>query len=129
MRPKLNSLVLAICITLSLGACKTIANFDQYAYTQATSLKIDVLDLMDKSTESYTVHVKDCEKTIADLLKLREYERHRTNDIITYTMWDKMIDSTGQKGIVGSYFTNWKADDKEGKVFIAEAKKNSRTRL
>ena len=123
MRIQFKTILFTLGLVLSLSSCKTIANFDQYAYTQSTSLKVDVLNLMDKSTESYATQTKDCEKTIADLLKLREYEKHRPNDIITYKMWDKMIDSTGQKGIVGSYFAAWKADDKEGKVFIQEAKK------
>jgi hypothetical protein len=89
----------------------------------ATFLKVDVLNLMDKSTESYSTYTKDCETVIAGLLKMREYEKHRANDIITFKMWDKMIDSTGKKGIVGSYITNWKTDDKEKPVFIQEAKK------
>lgn len=117
------TILLSLCICVSLSCCKTIAGFDQYAYTQATSLKVDVLNLADKTTGSYAAHVQDCEKVISDLLKLREYEKHRPKDIITYTMWDKMIDSTGQKGIVGAFFAKWKEEDKQRPVFISDAKK------
>lgn len=121
---KKNALKLLISgLALCLWGCRTIALFDQYAYTQATSLKVDVLNLMDKSVDSYTLHTKECETVISGLMKMREYEKHRTNDIITFKMWDKLIDSTGQKGMVGSYITGWKADDKEKTVFIQEAKK------
>lgn len=117
------SILLAFCLLLAITGCKTVAMFDQYAYTQTTSLKIDVLNLIDKSTEPYSSHVKECETVISDLMKMREYEKHRPNDNITFKMWDKMIDSTGKDGIIGSYITNWKADEKESPVFISEAKK------
>lgn len=117
------NLLLIFFLVTGLWGCRTIALFDQYAYTQTTSLKVDALSLIDKSTDSYTSHTKDCEVLISNLLKMREYEKHRANDLITFKMWDKMIDSTGHKGIVGSYMTNWKTDDKEKPVFIQEAKK------
>jgi hypothetical protein len=54
---------------------------------------------------------------------MREYEKHRPNDNITFKMWDKIIDSTGRNGIVGTYITNWKADDMETPKFIYDVKK------
>ena len=117
------SLSTALGITLCIWACKTIASFDQYAYTQETSLKVEALSLMDKSADSYTLHVSDCETIVSDMLKMREYEKHRPKDVITFKMWDKLIDSTGQKGIVGSYLSKWKTDGTEKPVFILEAKK------
>jgi hypothetical protein len=35
------------------GGRPLIATYDQYAYTQTTSLKVDALHVMDKVTESY----------------------------------------------------------------------------
>ncbi len=71
--------LLAFCLLLTIWGCKTMAMFDQYAYTQTTSLKVDVLNLIDKSNEPYSSHVKECEIVISDLMKMREYEKHRPN--------------------------------------------------
>ena len=82
------SLLVAITLTLCIWACKTIASFDQYAYTQDSSLKIEVLNLMDSSASSYNSQANNCQKVITDLLKIREYEKHRPKDGITFKMWE-----------------------------------------
>jgi hypothetical protein len=110
-------------ISILLWGCgNTIALFDQYAYTQTTSIKIDVMNLMDKSNESYTTHLNDVNTVVSEVMKMKEYEKHRGNDLITYKMWNVLLDSTGQKGMIGKYLVKWKADDKEHAAFITDAK-------
>jgi len=118
----LKSMMVLAFIAIFNSCGSTIALFDQYAYTQTTSLKVDVLNLMDESSEAYTSHETEVATVVSDLMKMREYERHRPKDQITYAMWNKLIDSTGQKGIVGSYMAKWKADGTEKPAFITDAK-------
>lgn len=99
-----------------------IAAYDQYAYTQTTSIKIDVLNLIDKSNESYFKHQQETEEVVSSINKMKEYERHRTNDQTTSQMWEVIIDSTGEKGLVGRFLTKWKNDTTIKKIIIEDAK-------
>ena len=112
---------------LVAAGCATISPFDQYAYVQVTSVKVDVLDLMDKSDEPYTSHEKDIEEVNSKLFKIIEYEKHRPKNQVTIKMWDKLIkiDSLGrvdESAIISSFWKKWKKDGKEGSFFIEEAK-------
>lgn len=109
-------------LVLLSGCNRLIAPYDQYAYAQTTALKVDVLNLIDKSTEPYTQHEKEAEEVVSKLMKIIEYEKHRPNDGITVRMWNKMIDDTKQKGIIGSYLQSWKTSGQKSKVLINEYK-------
>jgi hypothetical protein len=45
--------------TALLSACSTISSYDQTAYANATSLKVDTLHLVGQATGSYTDHTKE----------------------------------------------------------------------
>ena len=77
---------------------------------------------MDESTESYSSHQKEVEAVVLNMRKAIEYERHRPKNDITIKMWNKMLDSTAQKGIVGSYFASWKKSGKKSQDLIDEFK-------
>jgi hypothetical protein len=113
IKRSLFSLVIAAAFFLTGCNKGLIATYDQYAYTQTTALKVDVLNLIDKSTESYSKHVTEVEAVTSDLKKILEYEKHRPLDGITLRMWQKMIDETGEGGIVGRYLKDWKEHDKK----------------
>lgn len=117
------SLLTAILFT----GCASISSFDQYAYVQVTSVKVDVLNLMDKSNEPFASHEKEVEEVNLKLLKIIEYEKHRPKNGITIKMWEKLIkiDSVGRMDettMIPSFWKKWKKDGKEGKFFIEEAK-------
>ena len=52
-------LLLLLCITVIAGCSSLIAQFDQAAYEQDTSLKVDSVGLMGKATEPYAQHEKE----------------------------------------------------------------------
>jgi hypothetical protein len=126
-RTRLKLCCLTLLTAILFAGCATISPFDQYAYVQVTSVKVDVLDLMDKSGEPYANHEKAVEEVNSKLFKIIEYEKHRPKNQITIKMWDKLIriDSLGrvdETTMIPSYWKKWKKDGKEGKFFIEEAK-------
>jgi len=51
------SLVAAfIIVLLGYSGCVTISPFDQYAYAQTTSIKVDALNLMDLANDDFPKH-------------------------------------------------------------------------
>ena len=125
MYPKLlfKTWIIAVVFLFTTTACNHyIATYDQFAYAQTTALKVDVLNLIDKSTEAYTTHQAEVAKLTSDMMKAIEYEKHRPKNGITVRMWDKMMDSTGQSGIVGRYLASWKSDGTKRPALINEVK-------
>src|ERR1700754_2289109 len=85
IRPLFASLLLTAL--LWLGSCKTISVFDQYAYANATALKVDALNLMDKATQTYASQQAGVEAVLTQVEKAYEYELHRPKNGITVKMW------------------------------------------
>jgi hypothetical protein len=88
---------------------------------------VDVLNLMDKSTDTYSKHEQEIQEVNTELLKIVEYEKHRPNNDITIRMWNILIgtDSTGKiddKRLIPSFWAKWKKDGTERAVFIEQAK-------
>ena len=118
---------LLVFFMLMVQGCATISPFDQFAYVQVTSIKVEVLDLMDKSDEPFGDHEKEVSEVNARLFKAVEYEKHRPKNQVTISMWNKLfkVDSTGkmdESSIIPSYWAKWKREGKERAVFIREAK-------
>ncbi len=116
-------LMIAVILgTLLLSCNNYISTYDQFAYTQTTSIKVDVLNLLDQSKEPYASHQKEADEVVTKMMKAIEYEKHRPKNNITLRMWQKLIDSTKQKGIVGSYLASWKRTGTKNQVLIDEFK-------
>ena len=118
---------LALVAAILFGGCATISPFDQYAYAQVTSVKVDVMNLMDLSAEPYSNHVTIVEDVTSKIMKVVEYEKHRPKNGITVAMWNKMfrVDSSGivdATTMIPSFLKKWKQDGKESKFFIQQAK-------
>ena len=137
IRPVVKTLLTGIFFIMIVHGCKPlIATYDQYAYTQTTSLKVDVLNLMDKATELYADHSKDVEDVNTELMKNIEYEKHREKNQITIAMynilWKLLNDSTtitvGTTKFKHGFFEEWKRrkmlqnNGKPDVAFIEEAK-------
>ncbi|MDN3547689.1 hypothetical protein [Mucilaginibacter aquaedulcis] len=112
-------LLLPLC--LLLGCSPTISTFDQNAYTQVTSLKVDALDLMDKATDNYTTHESEVKIVQLNIEKAIEYDKHRPHNEITTKMWTILNDPDGH--LFGGFLVKWKKDGKCGVAFVADKKK------
>lgn len=106
---------------LLLGCSRTISTFDQIAYVQVTSLKVDVLNLMDEANESYSQHSVEIKDLQLKVDKAIEYDLHRPKNEITNKMWALVNDPTGH--LFGGFLVQWKKEGKCGSAYISEKKK------
>lgn len=122
MRAKaiINNIIIIFAI-LSVTSCATISNFDQYAYIQTTSIKVDALSIMDLATTEYKDNAKDVREFEIKLQKVYEYERNRPKNKVTLELWDKLMDTKGH--LLGGFLFRWKNEQKLGETFITESKK------
>lgn len=112
-------IIFPVFLTIFLS-CKTISNFDQYAYIQATSLKVDALNLMEKATTSYNAHIQEISPLKANIEKAYEYEKHRPKNEITTKMWQVIKDTS--RNLLGGFLTRWQTRDSLSAAFVNEAK-------
>src|SRR4051812_19478871 len=80
---------------LIFSSCATISKFDQYAYSQATSIKVDAMSLMDSATQSYNEHQPAVMTVMTSINKIYEYEKNRPQNEISEKMWSMLRDSSG----------------------------------
>jgi hypothetical protein len=112
--------ILLSCFMLYATGCSTIAQFDQVAYAQVTSVESDALTLMDKATEDYSLHSKEVDEVNSKLLKAYLYDKNRPKNTITTSMWELLLKPGGN--LYGGFIQRWKAEKKLGATFISEAK-------
>lgn len=110
-----------ILIWLLLSACSTISRFDQYAYSQATSIKVDALSLMDSATEPYAQHQSSVASVLTSMNKIYEYEKNRPKNDISEKMWALLKDSTGH--LYGGFIKRWQREGTLDATFIQESKR------
>jgi hypothetical protein len=59
-----------------MGCSQTISMFDQYAYTQTTSIKVDAHDVMILATTDYALHQKEVYDLSKEIRKIYEYDKN-----------------------------------------------------
>ncbi len=111
---------LALFMVVLTNCAPLISPFDQYAYVQCTSLKVDVLVLMDHATESYQSFEKEVKELDTKIQKAYEYEKNRPKNEITLKLWNKIIDPNAN--LYGGFMERWKSEGKLSPVFIKEEK-------
>lgn len=111
--------LLVLFLILLLNSCATsISSFDQYAYTQTTSVKVDALNLMDLAKEDgYNNHIQAYQDLQTNLQKIYEYEKNRPKNEITIKLWDKLLDKNG--GLLGGFLERWKQGTKMSVTFVS----------
>jgi hypothetical protein len=111
-----------VCAALlaAWAGCSTISPFDQYAYTQATSLKVDALALMGKATEEAASHSEAIEQLSIKIDKAYEYEKGRPKNEITTRMWDVL--KNPERNLLGGFIKRWREKGKLSQAFIEESK-------
>jgi hypothetical protein len=106
---------------VSVFGCATVSSFDQYAYTQTTSLKVDALNTMELATTDFASNEKAVQELQTNLQKVYEYEKNRPKNEITLKMWDVILNPDGH--LLGGFIKRWKNEKKLNAVFIQEEKK------
>jgi len=113
--------LLVVSIFIGLFGCASISQFDQYAYVQTTSLKVDALQVMDMAVDEFNNHHDKVQKLKTNLQKIYEYEKNRPNNEITLKMWEKLLDKDGH--LIGGFLIKWEEHGTQSEIFIREAKK------
>lgn len=116
--------VLAVCI-ISFSACFTTSRYDQQAYAQTTSLKVDAMNLMDKAVEPYQNHIPAINTFTEKADKVYEYELHRKNNDFSIKLWNVIRDPNNN--LMGGFLKRWKEKGQLSETFIGEAKKQVAT--
>jgi len=107
--------------SIVLFGCKPLISlYDQYAYTQTTSIKVDVLNVMDLASEDFQLHQKEVDNIQTSIRKIYEYDKNRPRNAIITKMWQKIIDTSGH--LFGGFIKRWKNEKKLSKIFIDDAK-------
>lgn len=110
-----------IILLASAFGCASISSFDQYAYTQTTSLKVDMLNTMDLAVNEYKTQEAAVEELQTKLQKAYEYERNRPGNEVTLRMWDVLLNPEGH--LAGGFLKRWEKEGKLNKAFIDNDKK------
>ena len=109
--------VIAFAVILLAESCATISKFDQYSYTQATSLKVDALNVMNSAADSFCIHQSEVAQLRTMLSKIYEYEKSKPKNTVTTRMWGVLIDSTGSS--LGGFLTRWRKETRLDTAFIS----------
>jgi len=108
-------------VIFSAVSCATISSFDQQAYTQTTSIKVDALNLMDLAKYDYATQENNVKEYQTKQQKIYEYEKNRPKNEISLSLWDKLLDKDGH--LLGGFINRWQSESKLNETFIVEAKK------
>lgn len=106
---------LYVVVLLTLAACANIAPFNEHAYTQATSIKVDALALVDKSSQAFARHAAAVTTLEARCEKAYEYAKGLPGNQATIAQWKIITDPKG--GSLFAWLALWKS---EGKIKAAE---------
>jgi hypothetical protein len=112
---------LILSLLILLVGCFSMSTFDQYVYTQTTSLKVDALNVMDRATTDYASQADVVADLQSKLQKIYEYERNRPKNEISLQLWNTLLASDGN--LLGGFLQRWKTETKLHATFISEEKK------
>jgi hypothetical protein len=102
-------------------SCATIGKYDQYAYTQTTSIKVDALNVMNLATDKYGNHLNDVNNVQSSINKMIEYKKNLPKNTISEKMWLLINDPNG--GSFGGFVQRWQKNGTLDTAFIKEAQK------
>ena len=108
-----------MAMIIVLAGCATISKFDQYAYLQSTTLKVDALNVMNLATQKYDTHTSDITGVNTAIDKMVEYEKNRPKNELSEKMW-VMLKDTNQN-LYGGFIKRWKKEGTLDAVFIKES--------
>lgn len=114
---------IALVAFILFTSCQTLktAVYDQYSYQKTTELKVETLMIMDSANTTFENNKMIVEKLLLDIEKLKEYEKNKPNNEITFAMWRLLSDK--EKNLVGGFFKLWQEKQTLSPSFIEESKK------
>jgi hypothetical protein len=102
--------ILLLTLLTSIGCKTSIAFYDQHAYTQATSLKVDLQNLAQESSTVVFADAKSgIEKINLQLQKAYEYSKGRAKNTISTAQYEILLSETG---FYKSFLKLWQSQGK-----------------
>ena len=96
-----------LCVLFLLSGCAPlIAEYSLEAYKNATSLKAEALDLIDKSGEPYARRREEAEALTTKINAAYEFAAGTAYNQLSARQWQILRDPNGQ--LYGGYITFWK---------------------
>lgn len=105
---------------LMFYSCASISVFDQHAYTQTTSIKVDALNVMTLATEDYASYTQKVQDLEVSLQKVYEYEKNRPKNEFSIKLWNLLLNKEGH--LLGGFIERWKKEGKLNAAFILNSK-------
>lgn len=114
-------LYLSLIVAITIAGCTNLqALYNEKAYAQAVSLKIEALDLMDKATDPYEEHQESVDSLKKELSKAYEYAKGRPSNQESTRQWELMKDP--ERNLLGGFLHRWEQEGTLSTGFIDEAK-------
>lgn len=116
--------VLVLLVSLALGACALMGNYDATSYQNATNLKAEALLLIEKAGDPPGAHAAALESIRLKLRQAYEYERGKGKpNRITVEQWRLLNDPEG--ALLGGFLKKWRAENKgQSPAFLEGLSKN-----
>lgn len=105
---------------IALG-CATIAPFNQVAYEQAISLKVESLALMDNATAPFAECRQEVRALRLKIDKAYEYARWLPKNEISARQWEVLKDS--DRHLLGGFLERWRKESVLSKGYVEEKKR------
>jgi hypothetical protein len=119
---KLETRVISVMFAfLFYFGCNYIAPYNQHAYEQTTSLKVEALSLVAKANEPYSNHEKEIQQLKLKMLKAHEYARGIPRNLEVTEQWAILINPAG-KSMFG-FLDFWEKNNRMSALFTEEYKK------
>ncbi|MEO8711902.1 MAG: hypothetical protein ABI405_07265 [Parafilimonas sp.] len=112
---RLKKYFFGIFFLIVLFGCKaTIALYDQYAYTQATSLKVDLQNLaLVSDSVSYEIAKPDIDKANTELQKAYEYNKGRDQNSLSAKQYETLL---SDERFYKNFLKDWKMKGTESAI-------------
>ena len=114
------AIILSITLLTLITSCAPFTPiYDQYSYQKATEIKVLANQLMDKANKPYEQNLEEITKLYAELEIIKEYEKNRPNNVISYAMWQVLTNK--DRYLLVGFFEYWEKKGQLSEVFIEEA--------
>ena len=108
--------VLFFAFLLCSGCTSAIAPYDHYAYLQATSLKVEALELLDNAVEPYSMHVEEVRSFKQRMQKAYEYVRALPKNDLTRRQYEILMNPQGHS--LFGVLNRWESSGRLSPAFV-----------
>jgi hypothetical protein len=90
------------------------------AYEKATAAKAEVLTLIDKAGDPFSVRQAEVEAVLLTVDKAYEYDRGRARNDLTVRQWEILRDPAGH--LLGGFVRRWRERGSLNPAYVSEKK-------